>query len=100
MAYTVTDAAGRRFLIRADQLRHAANTAAPGAEKPGKGQVLYSGQFVPVVVGETVRFTQGQGYGHGVGMSQFGAQGMAKQGQDYWAILGAYYPGAVVERIY
>ncbi len=33
------------------------------------------------------------GYGHGVGMSQYGANVYAKQGWDYAAILGHYYPG-------
>lgn len=42
----------------------------------------------------------GRGYGHGVGMSQWGAQGMAKQGQDYRAILTHYYPGTTLARIY
>jgi stage II sporulation protein D len=35
----------------------------------------------------------GQGYGHGVGMSQFGARGMAKAGVAYPRILRHYYPG-------
>ena len=34
------------------------------------------------------------GYGHGVGMSQYGADFMARQGSDYREILGHYYPGA------
>lgn len=33
------------------------------------------------------------GYGHGVGMSQYGAQTYAAQGMDYRAILAHYYPG-------
>lgn len=36
----------------------------------------------------------GSGYGHGAGMSQWGACGMAKKGTTYEAILGHYYPGA------
>jgi stage II sporulation protein D len=36
------------------------------------------------------------GYGHGVGMSQFGANVMAKDGADYREILAHYYPGAVL----
>lgn len=36
------------------------------------------------------------GYGHGVGMSQYGADYMARQGADYKAILEHYYPGAVL----
>ncbi len=36
------------------------------------------------------------GYGHGVGMSQYGADGMAKQGFNYLDILSFYYPGTEV----
>ncbi|HEY7178360.1 MAG TPA: SpoIID/LytB domain-containing protein, partial [Gaiella sp.] len=35
----------------------------------------------------------GGGWGHGVGMSQWGAFGQAKAGRDYRAILAHYYPG-------
>jgi stage II sporulation protein D len=40
----------------------------------------------------------GQGYGHGVGMSQSGARGMAEAGLDYETILKHYYQGIVIER--
>jgi stage II sporulation protein D len=33
----------------------------------------------------------GRGFGHGVGMSQYGAYGYAKHGRDYRSILGHYY---------
>src|SRR6266511_3197094 len=33
----------------------------------------------------------GRGFGHGVGMSQYGAYGYAKHGRDYKSILGHYY---------
>ena len=40
------------------------------------------------------RFTiRGAGFGHGVGMSQYGAYGFAKQGRTYDQILGHYYTG-------
>ena len=32
-----------------------------------------------------------KGYGHGVGMSQYGANGMAKEGYTYQEILNYYY---------
>jgi stage II sporulation protein D len=35
----------------------------------------------------------GRGFGHGVGMSAYGAYGYAKHGAGYEAILGHYYPG-------
>ena len=37
------------------------------------------------------------GYGHGVGMSQYGANQMAKEGADYRTILTHYYTGVTVE---
>lgn len=39
-----------------------------------------------------------KGYGHGVGMSQTGANYMAQQGCDYKEILLHYYPGATLEK--
>ena len=39
------------------------------------------------------------GYGHGVGMSQYGADYMAKQGSDFKEILLHYYSGCRVERL-
>jgi stage II sporulation protein D len=43
---------------------------------------------------------RGGGWGHGVGMCQWGAVGRAQAGQGYRTILRAYYPGADVARIY
>ena len=39
-----------------------------------------------------------RGWGHGVGMSQYGANEMAKQGADYCEILARYYPGTSLVR--
>ncbi len=39
-----------------------------------------------------------KGYGHGVGMSQYGANAMAEAGSGFEDILGHYYPGAVLEK--
>lgn len=40
-----------------------------------------------------------RGYGHGVGMSQYGAQGMAKEGYTYEEILKHYYTGVEIKKI-
>ncbi len=37
-----------------------------------------------------------RGYGHGLGMSQYGANLMASDGADYTAILSHYYPGTTL----
>jgi stage II sporulation protein D len=52
----------------------------------------------PTVLGSTVTF-YGRGYGHGVGMSQYGARGRALAGQDATAILAHYYKGATLGTI-
>lgn len=41
---------------------------------------------------------RGDGWGHGVGMSQYGARAMAAQGFDYGRILAYYYPGVGLQR--
>lgn len=40
---------------------------------------------------------RGGGFGHGIGMSQNGANEMAKEGKTYKDILGLFYPGVAVE---
>jgi len=62
---------------------------------------IKSGVFVVDTEGDppsTFVFS-GAGYGHGVGMCQYGARGMARAGYDYRAILEHYYPGTTVEQI-
>ena len=39
------------------------------------------------------------GYGHGVGMSQYGALGMAKEGYGYQDILKYYYSGTNIKKM-
>ena len=47
--------------------------------------------------GDHVVFT-GKGYGHGVGMSQWGANKMAKDGKKPEEIVGHYYKGVTIEK--
>jgi len=42
----------------------------------------------------------GKGWGHGVGLCQVGAYGMAVRGEDYATILKHYYPGIELLRLY
>lgn len=41
---------------------------------------------------------KGHGYGHGIGMSQYGAQGAARAGVTYRPILATYYPGTTLAK--
>ena len=52
--------------------------------------------FLTKIKGRT--FT-GKGYGHGGGMCQDGAKGMAEAGKDYKDILDRYYPSSKITRI-
>jgi stage II sporulation protein D len=56
---------------------------------------LKSTLFVPVAQDGVVRF-EGRGWGHGVGLSQYGAKGMADRGYAYPQILEHYFPGTVL----
>ncbi|RME66475.1 MAG: SpoIID/LytB domain-containing protein, partial [Nitrospirae bacterium] len=42
----------------------------------------------------------GGGYGHGVGYSQWGGKEMAEQGFSFEQILGFYYPGATLQKLW
>jgi stage II sporulation protein D len=50
--------------------------------------------------GQNWAFVAGRGWGHGVGMCQYGAQGMARQGKTAVEILCHYYPRAKIVSIY
>ncbi|WP_261808164.1 SpoIID/LytB domain-containing protein [Paenibacillus sp. N3.4] len=50
-------------------------------------------------IGQGKQFVfRGTGYGHGLGMSQWGARGYAEQGYDYKKILQAYYTGVNITK--
>jgi len=52
------------------------------------------GAFTPPALQGTPQFlVSGHGWGHGVGMSQYGAYGYAQKGWTYDKILAHYYPG-------
>ena len=57
--------------------------------------VLRSTMFTVRTAGDVVEFA-GRGFGHGVGMSQWGARGQALAGRDGAAILRYYYTGVII----
>lgn len=58
---------------------------------------LKSARFEISIDGENVRFNV-VGYGHGVGMSQTGADSMAKQGKNYDEIIKHFYTGVEITK--
>ncbi|MDN5347039.1 MAG: stage sporulation protein [Clostridia bacterium] len=58
---------------------------------------LSSTDFTWQVEGDKITFIS-VGNGHGVGLSQYGANGMAKEGKNFVEILSHYYPGTRLEK--
>ena len=77
-------------------------------ERPGirfalrdeEDRILGSTDFELVPDGTGRARISGRGYGHGAGMCQWGAIARARAGQSVEQILGVYYPGAALSRIY
>ena len=59
---------------------------------------LRSTLFTLSLDGNTVRI-DGRGFGHGIGMSQWGAFAMAQQGYSYQQILAHYYQGTALSQL-
>lgn len=59
---------------------------------------LRSTDFDFKIVEDNVQVTT-KGYGHGVGMSQYGANSMAKEGKNFKEILEYYYKGIQIEDV-
>jgi stage II sporulation protein D len=57
-----------------------------------------SGQAPASSYGEAVFVVSGRGWGHGVGMSQYGAYGQAQAGRTYVEILAHYYTGTTIAK--
>ena len=65
----------------------------------GKTEKVYSKTATTAPKNITFTF-EGTGWGHSVGMSQYGAKGMAEKGYDYVEILLHYFPGTNLENAY
>jgi len=88
------EASGGRYVLRKNEIRWVL--------QPAEGRILGSTDFVVrqgrLEDGEIV--VEGRGFGHGIGMCQWGAIGRARAGQGYREILAAYYQDAAVQRLY
>lgn len=98
--FTITESTGRRHTLSAEDFRVACNYSGPGVTALAGELRLLSSHVTPQVLGSTVRFTDGRGYGHGVGLCQWGTQNLASQGYDAPSILAFYYHGAQLVRLY
>ena len=60
---------------------------------------LVAALFAAPAQGASRLVVKGAGFGHGIGMSQYGAYGFALKGSDHKAILGHYYSGTQIGRL-
>jgi stage II sporulation protein D len=70
-----------------------ASGASPAGQTAGTAS-----QTPPVASGKPAFFIRGHGWGHGVGMSQYGALGFAQRGVGYARIVAHYYRGTTLGR--
>jgi stage II sporulation protein D len=88
---------GRPLRIRAEDLRLALLAARHDVPAAAR---LYSMNCKLRDLGDCIEFYDGRGWGHGVGLSQWGAEDKAARGMTAEQILRFYYPGATIFRAY
>jgi stage II sporulation protein D len=92
--FTITDAKNRRFAIVGEDLRRAVNTDSTPTTK------LWSSYFQLDNEPREIRFVNGHGFGHGVGMCQWCAQRRAELGMGFRDIVVLSYPQSKVVTAY
>ena len=85
----VDDANGRTYELRGEDFRLAIGS-----------RTLKSTRFRIERRTEGFAFVDGGGFGHGMGMCQYGAEGMARLGASAAQILRYYYPGCHLTKAY
>jgi stage II sporulation protein D len=91
-AWNGPDGTAGQTAVPLSDFRSKVNAAVP--PPPGRARTVPSAQLaLRPDDGAAVATVEGRGYGHGIGMSQFGALGKALRGMRAPAILAAYYGG-------
>ena len=78
--------------VPADRFRSLINKGRPLSRK------MLSTRIDEIVPGREIRI-RGSGFGHGIGLCQYGSNGMAKRGYDYRQILAFYYRAAEIRTL-
>jgi stage II sporulation protein D len=86
----VLRAGGQEASVPADLFRERVSSGLPLAEQLLSTRLL----MPPRIEDDGTLVIEGQGWGHGVGLCQYGASGFAARGGSYRQILSRYYPGA------
>jgi len=97
--FNVSDRDGNRYVLSAEELRIACNKPVKGMPDITRSERVNSGDLELALHGETAIIT-GRGFGHGVGLCQYSAEALAKQGWTYTQIIENFYPGARLAQLY
>lgn len=92
--FIITDTRGYRYSLNSEDLRHAVNTDA--ADRITLGSSFCK----PVNDPAQIRFTEGHGFGHGVGLCQWCAEHQASAGVRHETIVLGAFPGSKLVRAY
>jgi stage II sporulation protein D len=87
--FLITDSTGTRYSLTCEETRSACNA---GAEE--KAPLLPSSFFKTINEPDVIRFVEGHGFGHGVGMCQWCTEARAEQGMRCEQMVQAAYPQA------
>lgn len=90
----INDAEGKNLTLRGEDFRNAVNRGLRASKS------IRSSIYKLRDRGNEFEFSQGRGFGHGVGLCQAGAEGMAREGSGAVDILTHYYPRAQLVRAY
>jgi SpoIID/LytB domain protein len=97
--YSIVTDTGREYAMAPEELREAANWSVSGLEPITRENRFHSGDVEVIVRADSVRII-GRGFGHGVGMCQWCAKGMADSGMDWRSMIEQFYPGVDVRKMY
>ncbi len=98
-AYSIVTDTGREYAMSPEELREAANWSVPGLDPITRENRFSSGDVDVIIRADSVRVI-GRGFGHGVGMCQWCAKGMAEAGLDWRSMIDQFYPGVDVRKLY
>lgn len=84
LSLLITDRTGKQMTISGKDFRE---IVGPNLVRSNNYFIVMQGYYCDFI---------GKGWGHGVGMCQWGAQGMSEQGFTYDKILQFYYPGSTI----
>ncbi|MBU1260153.1 MAG: SpoIID/LytB domain-containing protein [Planctomycetes bacterium] len=87
----LTGSTGKTGFLRTEDLRLAIDSSGAKIQSTCCAIVSLEKEFL---------FVAGKGFGHGVGLCQYGAREMARQGKTAEQILNFYYPGSRIKNLY